>query len=124
MPLSEIDAVQMSDAVNDLAAYINDWAIGKGFWPPDVDRNDGENIALMHSELSEALAALRHQEKLGEGPLMDEHVPDRPNLEVELADCIIRILDFAHARGLDIGGAIIDKMTYNETRSHKHGKKF
>lgn len=82
-------------------------------------------IALMHSELSEALEGLRKDK-------MDDHLPSRLSIEVEFADCIIRILDTGAALGLDIPGAIVEKCAYNATR-HDHtlearsaegGKKF
>lgn len=84
----------------------------------DRFRSDGEAIALMHSELSECLEAMRR------GNPADEHCPSFSNAEVELADCIIRIADFAEHSGFDLGGAIIEKMRFNKTRPPKHNKKF
>lgn len=75
-----------------------------------VQRNFGEVIALMHSELSEALEAHRKG-------LMDDKLPHRSGVEVELADCIIRILDTAAALKLDVAGAIIEKNRFNRTRT-------
>lgn len=73
----------------------------------------GCKLALCHSELSEALEGMRKG-------LKDDHLPERPMLEVELADAVIRILDLAGACDLDIGGAIIEKLEYNRKRSdHK-----
>jgi hypothetical protein len=90
-----------------------------------IVRNFGEVIALMHSELSEALEAHRKS-------LMDDKLPHRTGVEVELADCIIRILDTSAALGLDVPGALIEKNRYNmvradhklENRSAAGGKKY
>ena len=103
---------------NSFAEYIHDWARRKGFWENGHDRNDGEMIALMHSELSEALEAIRH----GNPP--DDKIPEFTGAEAELADCIIRIMDTAHARGWRVAEAIVAKMAYNEGRPYKHGKAF
>lgn len=76
-------------------------------------RNTPEQIALMHSELSEALEGIRKDK-------MDDHLPHRKSVEVELADCVIRIADLCGRLGLDLGGAVIEKMAYNATRAdHK-----
>lgn len=78
-----------------------------------IQRNFGEVVALMHSELSEALEADRKG-------LKDDKLPHRDGREVEFADCIIRILDTAAALGLDIAGALIEKNRYNQQRAdHK-----
>ena len=78
-----------------------------------ITRNFGEVVALMHSELSEALEADRKS-------LKDDKLPHRDGREVEFADCIIRILDTAAALGLDVAGAIIEKNRYNKDRAdHK-----
>jgi NTP pyrophosphatase (non-canonical NTP hydrolase) len=72
-----------------------------------------EKIALIHSEVSEALEGFRKDKA-------DEHLPHRKSIEVELADAVIRIADLAGALQLDLGAAIADKMAYNAQRAdHK-----
>ena len=78
-----------------------------------IRRNFGELIALMHSELSEALEGWRKD-------LRDDHLPHRRAVEVELADVLLRVLDTAGAEGLDIAGAMREKFAYNQQRAdHK-----
>lgn len=75
-----------------------------------VERNDGEMFALMHSEISEALEGVRKD-------LMDDHLPHLKMVDVELADCLIRIFDYCGARGIDIETAYQEKRAYNATRA-------
>jgi NTP pyrophosphatase (non-canonical NTP hydrolase) len=95
---------------------VHSTALEKGWW--DTERNDAEMICLMHSELSEALEALRH----GNPP--DDKVPEFTGLEAELADCIIRIMDYAEGRNLRVAEALEAKTDFNKTRPYKHGKNF
>jgi hypothetical protein len=75
-----------------------------------LDRNAGELLCLIHSEVSEAMEGERKD-------LMDDKLPNRPMVEVELADALVRIFDYAGAKGLDIAGALIEKMQYNQSRA-------
>ncbi|RJP29846.1 MAG: hypothetical protein C4533_01185 [Candidatus Omnitrophota bacterium] len=81
----------------------------KGWW--DAQRSDGELIALMHSELSEALEAMR-----GHGT--------KDNIAEELADCCIRIFDYCGAKNIELDKMLRKKIEYNKTRPYRHGKKF
>lgn len=78
-----------------------------------LDRNKGELLCLIHSEISEAMEGERRN-------LMDDKLPHRPMAEVELVDALIRIFDYAGGFGYDLQGAYEEKMAYNATRDdHK-----
>lgn len=90
-----------------------------------INRNKGELLMLIVSELAEAMEGERKN-------LMDDKLPHRKMAEVELADALIRIFDYAGAYGYDIGGALVEKTAYNairkdhtaEERLKANGKKF
>lgn len=86
-------------------------------WRDDLPRNDGELIALAHSELSELLEGLRH------GNYQSDKIPGFSCAEEEYADVIIRAGDHAEERAWDLGLAIVAKMRFNRTRERKHGGK-
>jgi NTP pyrophosphatase (non-canonical NTP hydrolase) len=109
--------------LTELSRNIHSKNVEKGWY--STPREDGTLIALMHSELSEALEGLRKN-------LQDDKLPHRKAAEVELADLAIRLLDFCGYKSYDIQGAIDEKLSYNETRydhslesrSSENGKKF
>lgn len=77
------------------------------------ERNKGEMLMLMVSEISEAMEG----ERKG---LMDDKLKHRPMAEVELADALIRICDYCGRWNYDLGGAVIEKLEYNSHREdHK-----
>lgn len=98
------------EAFNKVQQEVHETAKDKGWW--DEPRNDGELIALMHSELSEALEDIRKADPVGNLHLCEE-----------LADVIIRIMDYAQSRELNVGQAVIIKIERNKQRPHKHGGK-
>lgn len=76
-------------------------------------RNVGEMLMLAVSEIAEAMEGHRKG-------LMDDKLPHRQMIEVEIADCIIRLADTAGSLGLDLGGAIAEKLAFNAQRAdHK-----
>lgn len=120
---------------NELAKDIHQNAIDHGWW--DEERSFGEIIALCHSELSEALEEYRNNKpsiyadiftKTGEYVGQTQAISDfdgcKPEgIAIELADCIIRILDYCGKENIDIDEAIRIKHEYNKTRPYRHGGK-
>lgn len=104
--------------LDDLVEACHEVAVQKGFW--SEGRNKGEMIALMHSELSEMLEAIRH----GEGTLMSEHLPGCTAEEEEAADLFIRLADYCAGHFINLSRLVQAKMAYNLNRPQKHGKRF
>jgi len=103
-------AQMMPLPVNELVRQAHDYAVRQGFWPDS--RSHGEVVALIHSEVSELLEAIRAV------PCPQEHIAE------EMADIMIRVADFAGYFGIDLEAAILRKMAHNETRPYRHGKAF
>lgn len=123
---------EQAEATSGIVAVCHGLAYKSGWWTKngeDVTQtgnfNVPEKLCLIHSEISEAMEGFRKD-------LMDDHLPHRKMVEVELADAVIRIFDLAGALRLDIGGAMVEKLAYNqkradhrpENREQEGGKKF
>ncbi len=111
--------------IGQIQQLVHQTAVEHGWWENTERENCpiAEKIALMHSELSEALEEFRNDNP----PLYfdtDKQGNDKPEgIAVELADCMIRILDLAGFMGWDIEAALGVKMQYNQSRPYRHGGK-
>jgi len=94
MTINEICATAYKNSV--AAGWYHDPKTGQ-----PLDRNKGEMLALMHSEISEAMEG-------AETGALDDHLPKRAMFEVELADLLIRAGDYAEHRGFNIEATIAD----------------
>lgn len=130
-------AIKNASVQRDLTAAINgskdvchDLARESGWWEgvprPDVPTPViNTKLLLIITEIAEATEGVRKD-------LMDDKLPHRKMVEVELADAMIRLLDLAGAMGLDLGGAVVEKLVFNasredhkpEVRAAEGGKKF
>lgn len=121
-PSDELQIVMKASTEN-LVAMCHGASKAAGWWSdirtghpidPHADKNlVPAKLCLIHSEVSEAMEGHRKG-------LMDDKLPHRSMIEVELADAVIRIADLAGALGLDLGGAIAEKLAYNANRAdHK-----
>ena len=135
---------------------ISDWqedvyktAEDKGWWPKPACAVKADNVAqlepqnvdyefvatkicLMHSELAEALEAVRvgkFRMYTEEGPfvrteggkIVEHYKPE--GMAAEFADVVIRIMDLCEAMGISLEDAVLHKAAYNKTRTHRHGGK-
>lgn len=106
-------------SVTALQSEIHTMAKEKGWW--DEPRTLGDVLCLVHSEISEALEEFRNGHAPDEIYFAESGKPE--GVPVELADAVIRILDYFGYLGLSAEKVLQLKVDYNATRSHRHGGK-
>lgn len=115
---------EMAADINDLVVLCHT-ASKRGGWWTDMATGEsllrqpwtsyviGTKLMLIVSEVAEAMEGHRKG-------LMDDKLPERSMIEVEMADTIIRLFDLAGALKLDLGGAVMAKLEFNASREdHK-----
>lgn len=129
-----LDRVASDRGVLDLMAQeVRQWAISKGWRKPNdhgcpdaLGRTFGDECALLHSEISEALEAFRvhGMEDVTDQSDAPQDAPHKPEgVASEMADLLIRLLDNCSQHGIDLFAEYRRKMDYNHTRAHRHGGK-
>lgn len=105
--------------IDEMCSIINDWAKEKG-WNEDKNKNVGEQLMLMTTEIAEGYEHYRGGKGL-EVWLDETGKPD--GLPIELADCVIRIMHFLAENNLSLEWLLQTKMAYNQKRPYRHGGK-
>jgi NTP pyrophosphatase (non-canonical NTP hydrolase) len=113
---NKMNSLFIANATQQLVDACHGAAAAAGWWKPGDTANPlmfSSKLCLIHSEVSEAMEGDRKN-------LMDDKLPHRQMRVVELADALIRICDLAGAYGMDLGGAVAEKMAFNAIRpDHK-----
>lgn len=102
--MHDIDSKEIT--LSEMTKRCHEIAVSKGFW--DQERNIGEALMLIVTELAEAMEAHRHQ--------------DQENFKEEIADTFIRLFDLCGGLQIDIQKEIEKKSEKNKNRPYKHGK--
>ena len=111
--------------LNEIIDQSHSTAVEHGWWSDPEGQplpvNVGEKLMLIVTELAEAMEEWRNGRDLTEAYHRDDGKPE--GFPSELADVVIRIADLCGRTGIDLDAAVREKMTYNESRSFRHGGK-
>lgn len=106
--------------IKELQKQVHENAINKGWWDSDLPRTFGDQIALFHTEVSEAMLDYQNNKEINE----IYYEGNKPcGIPIELADVLIRIMDTCEYYGIDLENVLVRKMKYNEMRPYRHGGK-
>ena len=113
-------------SLNEWSKDVHQLARDKGWYDnDDGNRNIPEMLALIHSEISEALEEYRTGDPMNE--ILYETKPLGPNkpigFGIEIADAVIRIMDLCEYVGIDLEETVRIKHEFNKSRRHRHGGK-
>lgn len=119
----------MSKTLKEMADEVTEWATSKG-WEPDPKRTFGDECALLHSEVSEALEAYRtwkFEDATGTTFSVSteaEPILNKPEgVASEFADILIRLLHYSNCHGIDLEAEFERKMAFNQKRPWRHGNR-
>ncbi len=131
-----IDDLAVIAVFNSLSQRVTTWAASKGFWDIPITIRDAmvrdqgvskyiTNLVKTQKQMLIVTEGAELIEGLRKPAEANDHDPEAfTNEEVEMADQVIRILDFAGNYNLRLGACILAKMAKNEGRPHRHGKEF
>ena len=108
-------------SINKLAKLCYDDAVTLGWYDPEFLKSNTETMMMVNTELCEVVEELRKPEPVA---FIKSETGKPEGWHVEVADAVIRLLDFAAYRKIDLDAIIEDKLAYNRTRGIRHGKKF
>lgn len=117
--------MEMSKTIEEMQVEVYQNNVGHGWF--EADRSVGDDVALLHTEVSEMFEAFRVTGLSdATGPVRGlrgmEELPKPEGFGSEVADVFIRLLDTCKRRGIDLEWEYERKMAYNRTRPYKHGK--
>ena len=123
--MTQHEKTQLSALLKIWSAEIHATSRSKGWWD-DRDKLSLTKAGQVQVDLGCTMLAVSELGEMVESirkPRKDDHLPQFSNVEVEAADCIIRLLDWSHARGLRTVDALLAKAEYNKGRTARHGGK-